>query len=82
MIFIARGCDACAYTGYLGRTSIAEILLITEEIEELIERQATSLEFRRVAQDKGFQSLKRGALEKVYAGETSFEEMRRVVGGI
>lgn len=82
MIFIARGCDACAYTGYLGRTSIAEILPITEEIEELIERQATSLEFKRVAQDKGFQSLKRGALEKVYAGETSFEEMQRVVGEI
>jgi len=80
MIFMAKGCETCSYTGYWGRTSVAEILPITEDIEELIGRQSTTLELKRYVQTQGFQTLVQETLAKVYAGETSLEEMHRVIG--
>jgi type II secretory ATPase GspE/PulE/Tfp pilus assembly ATPase PilB-like protein len=80
IVFMAKGCEVCSYAGYLGRTAVAEILCINEEIEVLIQRQASTAELRKFAQKQGFQPLRKAAFEKVYKGETSLEELYRILG--
>ncbi|MFO0909139.1 MAG: GspE/PulE family protein [Isosphaeraceae bacterium] len=73
------GCPACFQTGYLGRTGIFEIMVITDELRELIFQQIPKDILRRVASDLGMQSLKSSAVDKVLEGTTTVEEIYRVV---
>src|SRR5690606_2770415 len=36
VFFKAKGCEACDYTGYRGRTSICEVLMLTDEVRHRI----------------------------------------------
>ena len=80
LLFAARGCPLCAHTGYKGRLMIAEILLMTEELEALLSLSTTAFDLKKHAHTQGFESLKKAALERVHKGETSLEEMERVIG--
>jgi len=73
-----RGCDACAATGYRGRTAIYEFLRMTPEIRDLILRQAPIAEIQRTAQAQGMQSLRQSGWDKAAAGFTTPEEILRV----
>lgn len=42
-VYRAVGCGACRHTGYRGRLSVMEVLLIDEEIDELITRKASAM---------------------------------------
>lgn len=75
----AIGCDACGQTGYKGRTMIAELLVIDDELRQLIGRRVEDLrEIERLARANGFRSLYEDGLAKVGAGETTLEEVLRV----
>ncbi len=74
------GCEHCKNTGYLGRTVIAELLIINEEISELIVKGATPLVISNKAKEQGMRTLKEDGLIKVLKGITTPEEIRRVVG--
>lgn len=75
----AVGCDTCHGTGYLGRTSIAELLVIDDDMREAIGRrdddQRTMISLARHA---GFRTLYEAGLIKVSKGETTIEEVLRV----
>lgn len=75
----AVGCDACHATGYLGRTSVAELLIIDDEMREAVGRrnddQRTMISLARHA---GFHTLYEAGLIKVSHGETTIEELLRV----
>ena len=73
------GCKYCNHTGYHGRTSIFEMLMVGEKIQEMIIERRSSLEIRKVALSDGMQSLKQDGLIKVKQGITSLEELMRVV---
>ncbi|MDP2195083.1 MAG: GspE/PulE family protein [Rhodocyclaceae bacterium] len=73
------GCELCDYQGYKGRLGIMEILRLDGDIDELIVRRATSREIRNVANAKGFRALAEDGLRRVIEGETSLEEVARVV---
>jgi len=75
-----KGCDRCRFTGYLGRTVIAEMLVVGEEIEDLIVNGATTVEIRRKALEKGFKTMFDDGREKVLKRTTTVEELKRVVG--
>ena len=75
-----RGCDRCRFTGYAGRTAIAEILVVDEEIEDLIVRGATAVEIKRKALDKGFKAMFDDGKDKVLNMITTVEELKRVAG--
>jgi type IV pilus assembly protein PilB len=62
-------------TGLSGRTAVSEILEITDEIQELILRNAPEDEFFKAARKNGFVSLHEDAIIKALKHEIPYEEM-------
>lgn len=77
-LYRARGCNRCNHTGYKGRIGLYEVLLVSEKIERLIVKKATSEEITKVAIAEGMKTLRQDGFEKVIAGITSIEEVMRV----
>jgi len=78
MIYYPRGCEACSFTGYRGRTGIYELMIISEEIRHLIHDNRGEQTLRKAAREKGMRSLREDGIAKVLAGETSLAEVLRV----
>jgi general secretion pathway protein E len=78
-VFEAAGCPKCNETGYGGRTCVAELLMITDEIRALIIQKADASKIKRMAVKQGMTTLRQDALSKVYAGITSIEEVVRAI---
>jgi general secretion pathway protein E len=77
-VWRARGCPECRGTGYCGRTSIIEVLPVTDAIRKLILTHAEASQIRRAAIAQGMQTMSAHGLIKALAGETSVEEVLRV----
>jgi type IV pilus assembly protein PilB len=77
---VGKGCEHCRGTGYLGRTAVAELLKIDEEIGDMIVRGYPPLAIAQRAREKGMRVIKEDGLLKVVKGLTTPEEVRRVVG--
>jgi type IV pilus assembly protein PilB len=73
------GCSVCSNTGYRGRIAIHEIMAVSEEIERLAVRRASSAEIKAVAMAEGMLTLRQDGWSKVTMGLTSVEEILRVV---
>jgi len=56
-----------------------ELFKLDPEIDELIARRATGREIKLAAAAKGFRTLAEDAIARVLAGQTSLEEISRVV---
>jgi general secretion pathway protein E len=73
------GCEACAGTGYSGRTTISELLVIDDRIREAIGRRSQDQRaVEQLARGAGFRTMYEDGLVKVGAGETTLEEVLRV----
>ncbi len=79
-LYKGKGCEKCKFRGYLGRTLIAEILLIDREIEELILKDASYVKILEVALRKGFKTMFEDGKIKAISGMTTVEELKRVLG--
>ncbi len=78
-IYRAVGCEHCDNTGYRGRVAIMELFKMNGDIDELIARRATGREIREAARRTGFRTLAEDAVSRVLAGQTSLDEISRVV---
>jgi len=72
------GCIYCDNTGYVGRTAIAELMVVRGELRRLIARRATSAEIEAAARAAGMRTLWRDGLEKALKGITTLEQVKRV----
>jgi general secretion pathway protein E len=72
------GCGHCRGSGYKGRRAIAEILLLTDELRELIVARAPIGQIKEAAARGGTRSLREAALSLVKSGDTTLEEINRV----
>jgi general secretion pathway protein E len=79
---VGAGCTFCANTGYLGRTGIFEVMLMTETIKRLVLGGASSGEIRDLAYKEGMASLWHDGMRKVKAGVTTPGEIIRNVFSI
>ena len=77
-----RGCEKCKNTGYIGRFGLYEQFDVTPEIQAAIAEKAPSSELRRLARMNGFFTLLELGIKAVANGETTPEEMLRVVGEV
>jgi len=77
-IYHGRGCKQCAQTGYMGRTGIYEILVMTDEIKKLVSQKVTSDVIKARAVELGMRLLKEDGWEKIATGLTTPEEVLRV----
>jgi general secretion pathway protein E len=72
------GCPACRHTGFRGRTTVYEILLVDEAIRRKIVRGVTDRDIENVARSGGMEKLLHNGLRKAMSGETTLPEVLRV----
>lgn len=73
------GCEMCHHTGYAGRTSIAEVLEIDDDLELLIVERAPMHTLVEYVVKKKMPTLKSDAIKKILAGITTCEEAAHAV---
>ena len=79
-VYEANGCSTCHGTGYKGRFAIHEVLVIDGELGEWIASgKVRAEEIRKQALRKGMRSLWDNGLCAVLSGETTMEEILKVV---
>jgi len=72
-----EGCRACTHTGYLGRTGIFEILLISDEVKRLLVDRVSPVDIKNTAINEGMVTLACDGMRKAKAGITTpFEVLR------
>jgi type II secretory ATPase GspE/PulE/Tfp pilus assembly ATPase PilB-like protein len=74
-IYEEKGCEHCNYTGFSGRTVIAEIFIINAEIERMIGEHRSIAEITAYAQKNGMKTMEYYAVRKVSDGITTINEV-------
>lgn len=69
------GCDQCNQKGYVSRTIIQELLLVTDEIRTLIMQRKDSGTIRKMSIEQGMVTFREHGIEKMLKGITSIEEV-------
>lgn len=78
-LYAGRGCHRCQFTGYRGRRAIVELMEVNDAIRHHITHHQPTTVIRESAIQNGMVPLYRDALRLVLRGETSLEEVLRVV---
>jgi general secretion pathway protein E len=73
-----KGCGHCRGTGFKGRKAVAEVLYLNDEIRELIIGREPIRLVREAAKRNGTRFLREGALDLVFQGESTLQEINRV----
>jgi type II secretory ATPase GspE/PulE/Tfp pilus assembly ATPase PilB-like protein len=73
------GCEECYYTGYLGRTGLFEILLVSDTIRHLIIERAGEKALQTAAMQEGMHTLAQSGIKKILQGITTPQEVMREV---
>ena len=76
---VGSGCDACGGTGYKGRYSVQELLVMDDSIRALTLSRTPSHKIRQAAMERGMISMRQDAAEKIMRGITTFEEAQKRV---
>lgn len=69
------GCKRCNQIGYSGRVGIYEMLEMTKEMGEVINKEPTGMAIEAQARKQGMVTMKQDGILKVLEGATSFEEV-------
>jgi general secretion pathway protein E len=73
-----HGCPECRQTGFRGRTTIAELLVINDELRQQITKGITDRSIEAIGRAHGMETLYQNGLRKVLAGETTLNDVLRV----
>lgn len=74
-----EGCEFCNFTGYRGRIGLFEAFLVDSEMEKFILNNPPVSSIRELAIKKGMVTMYQAGLIDVASGNTTLEELRRVV---
>lgn len=75
VVYAPKGCPECRFTGYNGRTVVAEIMPVDRRLRTMISEGASEQEIRDHARRLGMTTMREDAQAKVEAGITSIDEM-------
>ncbi len=79
-VYEPQGCPLCNWTGFLGRTAIAEIVIFDSFVKDLIIQNVPHYKIKKIlSQEKNQKFLINDAIEKLSKGVTSIEEITRVI---
>ena len=76
-LHFGAGCDSCFHTGYRGRTSICEIMPVTDPVRRAILEGTSTASVRDEALRGGMRTLRESGLRAVRDGITTIEEVIR-----
>jgi type II secretory ATPase GspE/PulE/Tfp pilus assembly ATPase PilB-like protein len=71
--------EANFHTGYLGRTGVFEVMPVDNDVRMAVLSGRSASELRQLAVSRGMQTLEQSALRLVRAGQSTLEEMHRVL---
>jgi general secretion pathway protein E len=74
-VFKAVGCLECRQTGYLGRSGVYELMLLSASIQAAVGQNPDLANLRHLAIDGGMRPLRHAAAEKIAAGVTTIDEV-------
>ncbi|MFH2145101.1 MAG: ATPase, T2SS/T4P/T4SS family [Candidatus Omnitrophota bacterium] len=81
-VYRGRGCSACNFSGFYGRTAIYEILLVNEAVKKIVAQKSSSNEIKKIAVFRNnMRTLRQSGWEKVIEGVTTADEILRVAPG-
>lgn len=73
------GCNECLQTGFHGRTAITEMLVVDEVFRDAVLQKLPTRALQQVATQQGMQTMWQNGLNRALAGQTTLEEVLRVV---
>jgi len=76
--YVGAGCEKCFQTGYRGRTGIYELMMVSEQIQELVYKRETAGTIKKASLNAGMQTLRMDGARKVLGGITTIPEVLRV----
>lgn len=76
-VYEAKGCEACAFTGYTGRSGLFEVLSMSDELAELVQKNPMESLIFKTAQKQGMLTMSQEGILKVLRGQTTVEEVAR-----
>jgi type IV pilus assembly protein PilB len=74
----ANICPKCHGVGYQGRCGVYEVMRITENLQTLINKEASTERIKELAVEEGMKTLLAYSLDLVRQGITTLEEVERV----
>jgi type II secretory ATPase GspE/PulE/Tfp pilus assembly ATPase PilB-like protein/ActR/RegA family two-component response regulator len=75
----AVGCPQCSETGFRGRMAVTEVLVANDDVERAIAQNQSADRLTEAARAAGMRTLWESGIEHVRLGETSLEELLRVI---
>jgi len=79
-IYRPVGCEKCSFTGFKGRISIYEGILMDRAIEEILRENPSEREIKEAAKPQGMLDMRQDGIIKVLKGITALEEIKEAVG--
>ena len=77
-VWRGAGCENCFGTGFTGRVGVFEMMEVSDEIRQLIMKNADAVAITTVARRNGMRNLREDGWLKVQSGVTTAEEVLRV----
>ncbi len=74
-----RGCVACHETGYGGRSSLTEMLVMDEVLRDAVLQKFPTRKLQEIAIQQGMRTLFHSGMQRVIHGQTTVEEVLRMV---
>jgi len=72
------GCQECRDTGYIGRQGIYEVLVISPDVQLLVQPHTEANDLRKQGMKEGMRTLRLSGASRIAQGETTIEEVMRV----
>jgi len=79
IVWEAKGCTQCNFTGYKGRIGVYEAIKTDENIENVVENNPSEREIKKVSMSQNILDMRQDGIIKVLQGITSLNELSRVV---
>jgi general secretion pathway protein E len=73
------GCEQCLHTGFSGRTALTELLVADEVVRDAVLQKLPTRALQDVAVRQGMQTMWQNGIKRVVAGQTTIDEVMRVV---
>lgn len=77
-IWVGTGCSECRGTGYKGRTGLFELLVMTDQLRNAVQKDASANHLENLAVGHGMRLLKEDGIRTIREGLTTPEEVLRV----
>ena len=78
VIYKAKGCKACGFSGYSGRQSIGELLVMDDDVKELLKQTTDEHTITHTLEQRGHETIAVQLKSMLLNGQTTLDEAIRI----